>query len=407
MNKILPKVFSIVIFALFFATAGVSKAFAAPNLQFNKTTVSVAQNATFELKVNIGVDANTVLGSDAIINYAGADLEVVSITNGGFFPEFNSANNATGRLELHGYTSSTNDSRTGNGELATIVFKAKKGSGSSAVTFSCNGSGNDTNILTTSGQNILACAQTNTTGVSYTGTTNTNTPTPTTPPGSTNTPTPTQKPNGNNAPNCSNLYTNISSAVGTPQQITLTCSGTDAGGYINAAEFVFGDGTTQLVQKNAGSPGSIETTHTYTTIGTLGASCRLRDNDGVFSSIPDSCKKVISIRPGSTPTPTQSRSYGDKGTTTTTGSSGPTPTPTRIVVSIISDTPEPTQSAEGENVEPTLYPEEEGIETDTAASSNRIWWIVGGILAILLAFLLLRRKGPPPPPSGQVPIANV
>lgn len=404
MNKILPKTIFIIAVLLFFITAGAPKAFATPSLQFDKTSVSVAQNATFQLKVNINVDAHTVLGSDAVINYAGSDLEVVSITNGGFFPEFNSANAASGRLEIHGYTSSINDSRTGNGVLATIVFKAKKGSGSSAVTFACTGSGNDTNILTTAGQNVLACSQTNTSGISYTGVTNTSTPTPTTASGST--PTPTQKPTGNTAPNCSSLYTDISSAVGTPQTVTLTCSGTDPGGYLNAAEFVFGDGTTQVVEKNAGSPGSIATAHTYTTIGTLGASCRVRDNDGIWSTIPDSCKKVVSIKPGSTPTPTQARSYGDKGVTTTIKVSGPTPTPTRIVVSIISDTPEPTPGVDEGIAEPTLYPEEP-VDVDTTASSNRIWWIVGGIIAILLAFLLLRRKGPPPPPGGQIPIANV
>ena len=109
------------------------------------------------------------MGSDAILNYAGNDLEVASISNGGFFPEFNSANNPTGRLELHGYTSSTNDSRTGTGTLATITFKAKLGTGSSAISFACSGSGNDTVILTTSGQNILSCSQINSTGVTYTG----------------------------------------------------------------------------------------------------------------------------------------------------------------------------------------------------------------------------------------------
>lgn len=409
MNKRLPQILSIIGFFVFAALLPQSKAYATPSVQFNSTSVSVAQNNTFELKVNIQTDTNTVLGSDAVINFASSDLDIVSIANGGFFPEFGSASNASGRIELHGYTSSTNDSRTGSGVFASIVFKAKKSSGSSAVTFTCTGSGNDTNILTTAGQNILNCAQINTAGISYTGTpTNTVTPTATTAPGNTptHTPTPTQGAGGNTAPSCSSLYTNISTVTGTPQTITLTCSGTDAGGYLNAAEFVFGDGTSQRVDKNAGSPGSISTSHTYTTIGSLGVTCRMRDNDSVWSSIPDSCKKVVTIKQGATPTPTPARSYGDKGITTTIGTSATlkiTPTPTRIVVSIISETPEPIVNP---IADPTLYPENKG-DTTTEESSTNFWWIIGGIIAIILAFLLLRRKGPPKNTDGQVPIANV
>lgn len=399
MNKYLPYPILQLVVLLLSLIVPVSKAQAAASLQLTPSTLSAGLNTTVEIKVSIQTDAVAVLGSDAILSFGGNDLEVVSISNGGFFPEFGSASNVSGRIELHGYTSAINDSRTGSGTLATIVFKAKKGSGSSTVSFTCAGSGNDTNILTTSGQNILQCAQTNTTGISFTGTTVTNTVSPTPTGMSGNTPTPTAGSTGNTAPQCASLYANISAATSTPVAVTFTCSGIDTGGYINAAEFVFGDGTSQIVEKNAGSPGSIDTSHTYTTIGTVGATCRVRDNDGIWSSIPENCRKNISIKPKPSATPVP-RSYGDRGAVSS-------PTPTRVVVSMVSETPTPIENPLGEpTAEPTLYPDD-GQGDSTLTSSNRIWWIIGGIIAILLAFLLLRRKDPPRDSQGQVPIANV
>lgn len=376
------------------------RADAAVRVYFDPTTISVAQNNEFTVQLKIDAETNQVVGSDAVVSYAAADLEVMTVTTGGYFPQFTNANDASaGRLELHGYVTSTYQSKTGAGTLATVKFKSKKGSGSSAISFTCNGSGNDTNILSISGQNLLTCSQVNTIAVSYTGGSGnpTATPTPTTPIGGgnpTSTPTPTQAASGQNTvPYCATLTASTTSATGTPLTVTFTCSGVDPGGDITAADFIFGDGTSQLVQKNVGSPGSITTTHTYTTIGTLGVSCRVRDNDNAYSSnpTPGSCKQIITIRPatsGGTSGTTGSGTSGTQATVTIT------PTPTTPVLAIISDTPEPTVTAPA----PTLYPGEEGILL-TEDDSSRFWWIVGGIGAIILAFLFLRRRKPPMPPT--------
>jgi hypothetical protein len=410
MNKLPARLLIITLFVLGLLRVPVSLAFAAPGITLNPTDVTVAQNAQFSLEVRINAESTNVMGADATINYAGADLEFVSASSGNYFPVFASANDPAGILELHSYTLSSLETHTGAGTLATVVFKAKKGAGSSNISFSCSGNGHDTDIRTTEGTNILNCANVNHTGVAYTGaasTTNSPTATATQPPATGTTspgathspsPSPTQPPvggNGNTAPSCASIYSDISSAVGTPLSVTLTCSGLDPDGYINAAEFSFGDGTKQTVEKNAGSPGSIATTHTYTTIGTLGISCRVRDNNAVWSSIPENCNKVITIKPGSntagTPTPT----YKMLGNALT-------PTPTPMVVSIVADTPLPTESP---SPEPTLYPDN-GTGT-TEGGVNRVWWIIAGIAAVILAFLLLRRrepKNPQHPPMQQPPV---
>jgi hypothetical protein len=365
--------------------------------------------------VSVNTDSTVVLGSDAIVNYAGADLEVVSVIKGAFFPEFSFANNTAGTLELHGYTT-TDTAISGTGTLATVVFKAKKNSGSSTISFTCSGGTTGTNLISNAGINILACSQINQISVTYTSsTTPTNTPTPTktptptlnpsitatptpTPggptatPTATQTPTPTPVPGYNTIPVCAGLATSISTAIGTPQAVTITCNGVDTDGYVNAIEFTFGDGTTQLVEKNIGGNGSLSTTHTYTTIGTLGVSCRVRDNNNVFSSVPDLCKKIIYINPA----------LKSAGTARAVLASAPTETPVPVV-EIISETPEPT-IVQWPTPTPTPFISEE------KPSGSRTWWIIGGAVIVMIVFILIlkRRNAPediPPiyPPSDTPP----
>ncbi len=374
----------------------VAKAYAASNLQFDQTSVTAVQNATFTLKININVDANAVMGSDAVVNYAAADLQVTDVSNGGFFPQFTKATDTAGKIEIHGFTGQ-NDSRTGTGTFATITLKSLKNSGSSNISFTCTGSGTDTDILTTAGQNILTCSQLNNSGISYSsggGNSPTLTPTATTAPGvtatPTTTPTPTSAPPYNDViPTCSGLSANVTSSVGTPLAVTFTCSGTDPDGYINGAQFTFGDGTSQIITQNVGSPGSISTTHTYTTIGSLGASCIVQDNPGAWSNSVNSCKTVITIQPTPSPTSRQSITYLSGYSTDQI-----TPSPTPAVVSIISETPEPTFE-----LTPTPTPAS-GSESN---GSGRLWWVIGGVIAVVVALILiLRRKNPPP----KIPLAN-
>ncbi len=217
---------------------------------------------------------------------------------------------------------------------------------------------------------------------------------------------PTSTPTGNNAPTCSTIASNTSSA-NIPVTLTLTCTGSDTDGTITAADFTFGDGTSpQIVESNVGKLGSISTTHYYTTLGAVKATCKVKDNTGTWSTVSGACEKILSFKPKLTPTATPIRiSTATPIRATITSKGTVTPTPIRIVTSVISDTPDVADPNIQPEAEPTLYPEAETENVDT--SSNRIWWIIGGIVAMLLAFLLLRRKGPPQPPQGQVPITSV
>jgi hypothetical protein len=143
----------------------------------------------------------------------------------------------------------------------------------------------------------------------------TNTPTPTSTPthgptetptstptnGPTSTPTPTTVAN-NTTPECTSLT--LTPASGTPPyDVTATCTGRDVDGDITAVEFTLPNGTTKLVEQNVGSPGSLTTTYAISGNGTYTFSCRVRDNNNVFSSVPDACRKTISMGPTPTPPP--------------------------------------------------------------------------------------------------------
>jgi hypothetical protein len=406
MNKSLPSIISALVFCFFAYLFPVAHAYATPSLQFTPTTVSVLQNNTFQVDIQMNVDANNALASDVIVQYAGSDLEVLSVTTGGFFPQFNFAPtiaNANGTLELHGYSTAGDSNITGAGSFAKISFKAKKGSGSSAITIACTGETNNTNILTTSGINILTCSQINLVGVNYSSgitPTLTSTPIPTvtptlppnTTPTSTSTPTPTSAPGTNVVPYCASISTDITIATGVPKEISVSCSGVDPNGYINGAEFWFGDGTSQIVIRNVGSPGTVTTTHTYSTAGLYKLECKVRDNDQVYSSLPDVCKKILTIQQGkTTTTPTTI-----KQKTVSVSILSPTPQ----VISMIEDTPEVTPFPET-----TPIPVETAAEEQTA-SPLRFLWVLAGIIPAIVIIMLFqhKRRNRQNPPSVTPPV---
>ena len=70
---------------LFAYAVPLTHAYATPNLLFSPTTVTAQQNGTFQITITLNADTNHVQSSDAIVSYAGADLNVTAVTNGGFF----------------------------------------------------------------------------------------------------------------------------------------------------------------------------------------------------------------------------------------------------------------------------------------------------------------------------------
>lgn len=152
------------------------------------------------------------------------------------------------------------------------------------------------------------------------------------------TPTPTNSP-----PLCSGL--SVSPGAGKkPLTVNFTCAGFDADNDITAAEFGFGGSEKLLVEKAAGTFGSVTTSYTYTQAGSYQVTCRVRDNNMAFSNYPDYCKYTVVVTdnaltptPRRTPTPTKSPETNDDLMIFT--GSAPTATPTQPAISA---TPNPT-----------------------------------------------------------------
>ncbi len=291
-----------------FAQSGSSGSFT-----ISPASTILTKDNTQQFSVSLATGGHPILGADTIINFPKDKVDVIGVTSGDFFGtnNFNSAiDTANGRIELHGFFF-TSDPKSGTGTFATFQLRAKVGSETGSLTFTC-GSGSPTSKMPDeNGVNILSCSSLNQSNFSFTGdTTPTISPTtqPTTTvaptitiapsPTPTTTPQPTAtqapQPPGNVDPSCNGL--SLTPSVGNkPLEVTLYCAGEDKDGDITAAEFLFGDGQVSLVAKNAGSSGMISTTHSYISAGSFAVSCRLRDNHQRFSSIPDACKRTLKV----------------------------------------------------------------------------------------------------------------
>ena len=123
----------------------------------------------------------------------------------------------------------------------------------------------------------------------------TNMLTPTATPGGvilTPTLTPTSEPNDD--PICTGLSVNPTSGIA-PLDISFTGNAHDPDGKITAFEFTFGNGYDKTVEKDAEGSASHSLNYTYPEAGIYWASLRVRDNNDVWSEVPESCKVKIEL----------------------------------------------------------------------------------------------------------------
>jgi hypothetical protein len=167
--------------------------------------------------------------------------------------------------------------------------------------------------------------------------------------------------------------------VTTLSTITIYCGGSDPDGTINGAQFDFGDGNSRIV---TGEPTSskISTTYKYAKQGTYGISCKVRDNSGAYSGIPEICRSTIPISPFS------SAAISPKPTVGTTLPDIPSPTPTVAIIAFTEFTT-PTPIAE-----PISEPiEEEIVAMEENPFQRLLLYVGGGIIVLVILFWLIRK----------------
>lgn len=135
-----------VLFLSFAAISGNFSAVSAASLQFDPKSVSSAVDKTFDVKVNVDVGSEQILGVDALIRYDSDLLEVVSITDGTFLKIGKKETGTPHKIYLIGVVEDPGTAQTGAGTMATITFKAKVES-TSELQFECElGETNESNI---------------------------------------------------------------------------------------------------------------------------------------------------------------------------------------------------------------------------------------------------------------------
>lgn len=180
MKKLLSFLTLVILF-FFINLVSPAKSFAAARVYFDPSSINTSSGNNFDVNINIDTDSKEVFGTEVVINYPSSNVEVKSITNGGFFPDFNSVFDSS-KIVIRAYSSSPYDNKKGTGNVAKITFLSKVNSQSSA-SFICGGS-SETQIIDSSGQNILSCSVLN--QLSIISSTNQPTNPPTNPPGTPN-----------------------------------------------------------------------------------------------------------------------------------------------------------------------------------------------------------------------------
>jgi len=133
-------------FLLFlFLTSFVQAQTTSPHLSLTPATKSEVLGDSFEVSVNVDTGGKSIGSVDAIIKYDQDLLEVVSVSEGLFFPTVTSTTTTFETIKIYGIAD-TGAPKTGTGILATITFKGE-GAGTALVSFACqSGSTVDSNI---------------------------------------------------------------------------------------------------------------------------------------------------------------------------------------------------------------------------------------------------------------------
>ena len=129
-------IFSAIFIFSFFYYPQVKNAVLAATFKFDKTSVQIGVNETFTVEVNVDSGGVEIRSVDAYINYDDGLLEVVSVSNGDFFPTTLHDTSTSGQIYIAAMVDDPATSKQGTGKIATITFKGKA-NGTTTVTFNC------------------------------------------------------------------------------------------------------------------------------------------------------------------------------------------------------------------------------------------------------------------------------
>jgi hypothetical protein len=155
----------------------------AASLNFDKSTATAANGATFQISVTVDPGSDSLNSTDVYVNYDATLLKATTVAAGSLFPTVSNDISTSGKVYIAGMVNDPASSISTAGTLATITFQGLK-EGTGTLSFDCDTSKIIKNDINAS--NVITCSQNGTSAVTV---------------GSGSGVVPTSPPNNSNTPN--------------------------------------------------------------------------------------------------------------------------------------------------------------------------------------------------------------
>lgn len=160
MKKTIKNLFLLIFFFLSFPL--LVKSVSAASLNFDKTTVSVANGGTFQIAVTVNPGSDALNSVDAYVIFDATVLKATAVASGSLFPIVSHDESTAGKVYIAGLVKDPASSISSSGTLATVTFQALK-EGTVTLSFDCNTSMIIKNDINAS--NVISCSQNGTSAV--------------------------------------------------------------------------------------------------------------------------------------------------------------------------------------------------------------------------------------------------
>jgi hypothetical protein len=125
-------------------------------LKFDKTTVTVANGASFQIAVMVNPGSDSLNSTDAYVTFDPTLLKVTAVTAGSLFPTVTHDESTAGKVYIAGMVNDPASSIPNAGTIATITFQGLK-DGTGTIFYDCNASKIIKDDINAS--NVIVCSQ--------------------------------------------------------------------------------------------------------------------------------------------------------------------------------------------------------------------------------------------------------
>ncbi|MFA6532423.1 MAG: cohesin domain-containing protein [Patescibacteria group bacterium] len=134
----------------------------AASLNFDKSTATAANGATFQISVTVNPGSDALNSTDVYVTYDATLLKATAVSAGTMFPTVSNDISTSGKVYIAGMVNDPASSISTTGTLATITFQGLK-EGTGTLAFDCSTSKIIKNDINAS--NVITCSSNGTAAV--------------------------------------------------------------------------------------------------------------------------------------------------------------------------------------------------------------------------------------------------